>query len=62
MRIAAVLYIVATVVANFFVGSLTTFALAALSFPLLLWLLAKKKTDEKDTTVQGTETTGRGVS
>lgn len=43
MRLAAVLYIVASVGANFFIGTLTTFALAALSFPLLVWLLLKKK-------------------
>ena len=43
MRIAAILYIVVSITANFFIGSLSTFALAALSFPVLLWLLVRKK-------------------
>lgn len=62
MRIAAILYIIASVGANFFVGSLTTFVLAALSFPLLIWLLAKKKTQTKNTVAQNTEVNSPGIS
>lgn len=43
MRIAAIVYIIITVVANFFIDNLTVLLLAMLSFPVLLWLLLKKR-------------------
>lgn len=43
MRIVAILYVVLSVSANFFYGNLTTFVLAAFSFPLLVWLLVRKQ-------------------
>jgi len=43
MRIAAVLYILLSVGANFFIGNRLTFLLAALSFPVLVWLLLSKR-------------------
>lgn len=43
MRIAAVLYVLLSVGANFFIGNRLTFALAALSFPVLVWLLLRKR-------------------
>ena len=43
MRIAAVLYILLSVGANFFIGNRLTFLLAALSFPVLVWLLLRKR-------------------
>ena len=52
MRIAAIVYIVASITANFFIGSLSSFALAALSFPLLLWLLIRKKKKSDATAAQ----------
>ena len=43
MRVVAILYIILSVGANFFVGSIQTFVLAAFSFPVLLWLLLRKR-------------------
>jgi hypothetical protein len=43
MRVVAVLYIVLSLCANFWVGSLSTFVLATFSFPFLLWLLLRKR-------------------
>lgn len=43
MRIAAIVYITLSLLANFYYGNLTTFVLAAVSFPLLVWLLARRR-------------------
>jgi hypothetical protein len=43
MRVVAILFIVASVTANFIYNQLTTLVLAMFSFPVLLWLLLKKK-------------------
>lgn len=43
MRIAAIIYIVASIAVNFLVDNFTVFILAMLSFPVLVWLLLKKK-------------------
>jgi Flp pilus assembly protein TadB len=43
MRIAAIIFIILAVVANFFFNNLTVFVLAMFSFPVLLWLLLKKR-------------------
>lgn len=43
MRVAAIVYIVLSTLVNFEIGNPGTFVLAALSFPLLVWLLVSKK-------------------
>lgn len=43
MRVAAIVYILLSLLANFWYGNLTTFVLAAFSFPLLVWLLVRKR-------------------
>ena len=43
MRIAAIIFIILSVVANFIFNTLPVFMLAMFSFPVLLWLLLKKK-------------------
>lgn len=43
MRIAAVVYIVLSLTANFIVDSFFVFLLAVVSFPLSVWLLLTKR-------------------
>lgn len=43
MRIGAIIFIIVAVVANFIFNNLTVFVLAMFSFPVLLWVLLKKK-------------------
>jgi hypothetical protein len=43
MRVVAILFIVASVTANFIYNQLTTLVLAMFYFPVLIWLLLKKK-------------------
>jgi len=42
MRIAAIVFILLALIANFIFNNLTVFVLAMFSFPVLLWLLLKK--------------------
>jgi len=48
MRIAAIVFIVLAVIANFIFDNLTIFVLAMFSFPALLWVLLKKKKQRVD--------------
>ena len=43
MRIAAILFIVVTLTINFVYNNLSSLVLAMFSFPVLLWLLRRKK-------------------
>ena len=43
MRIAAILFILATLVVNFMYNNFSSLVLATLSFPVLLWLLLRRK-------------------
>lgn len=43
MRTAAILFIVLALVANFYFNNLTSLVVAMVSFPVLLWVLLKKK-------------------
>lgn len=43
MRIAAIVYIILSLTANFIFDNLTVLVLAMLSFPLLLYVLLKKQ-------------------
>ena len=48
MRIAAIVFIVLAVIANFVFDNLTIFVLAMFSFPVLLWVLLTKKKQRVD--------------
>jgi len=43
MRMAAIVYIVISVVANFIIDHFTVFVLAMFSFPVLIWLLLRRE-------------------
>jgi 4-hydroxybenzoate polyprenyltransferase len=43
MRIAAVIFILLSVGANFYFNNLTSLVVAMFSFPVLLWLLLKRR-------------------
>lgn len=43
MRVAAILFIVLTIVANFIFNNITSLVVAMFAFPVLLWVLLKRK-------------------
>ena len=43
MRIIAILFIVLSVAANFFFNNMASLLMAMFSFPVLLWVLLKKR-------------------
>jgi hypothetical protein len=43
MRVVAIVFILLSVGANFYYNNITSLVLAMFSFPVLIWLLVKKK-------------------